>query len=89
VPIQPTQLYSSLAGFILFVTALILERKQLKDGLLFGIIMIFYALFRFGIDFIRYYENSANFWGNQIIALVFFAGTAIFTFYILKKKRAA
>jgi len=87
VPIQPTQLYSSLAGFILFIAALILERKRLRDGLLFGIIMAFYALFRFGIDFVRYYENSSNFWVNQIIALAFFIGALIFTIYILKKKR--
>jgi phosphatidylglycerol:prolipoprotein diacylglycerol transferase len=86
VPIQPTQLYSSLAGFILFGLALILERKHWRDGLLFGIIMIFYALFRFSIDFVRYYENSSNFWVNQIIALCFFTGTIIFTIYILKKK---
>ena len=54
IPIHPTQLYSSLAGFILFIVALKLEKKHLKDGLLFGIIMMFYALFRFGIDFVRY-----------------------------------
>jgi phosphatidylglycerol:prolipoprotein diacylglycerol transferase len=89
VPIQPTQLYSSLAGFILFIAALILEKKRLRDGLLFGIIMIFYALFRFGIDFVRYYENSSNFWVNQVIALTFFTGAVIFTIYILKKKRTA
>jgi phosphatidylglycerol---prolipoprotein diacylglyceryl transferase len=87
VPIQPTQLYSSLAGFILFITALVLEKKHLRDGLLFGIIMMFYALFRFGIDFVRYYENNANFWVNQVISLTFFIGAVIFTIYIFKKKR--
>lgn len=86
VPIQPTQLYSSLAGFILFCLALILERKHWRDGLLFGIIMIFYALFRFGIDFVRYYENSSNLWVNQIIALSFFVVAIVFTIIILKKK---
>ncbi len=89
VPIQPTQLYSSFAGFVLFALALILERKHLREGLLFGIIMMFYALFRFGIDFVRYYENRANFWTNQIIAFVFFIAALIFTIYIWKKRRTA
>ncbi|MGB9741561.1 MAG: prolipoprotein diacylglyceryl transferase [candidate division WOR-3 bacterium] len=68
-PIHPTQLYSSLAGFILFGLALVLERRRLKPGVLFGTILLLYSLFRFGIDFVRYYENAANFWGNQVVAL--------------------
>lgn len=87
VPIHPTQLYSSAAGFILFGAALILERKHLKDGLLFGTILIFYSLFRFGIDFIRYYEDKSNFWVNQVIALAFFVCAIIFTIIILKRKK--
>jgi phosphatidylglycerol:prolipoprotein diacylglycerol transferase len=86
IPIHPTQLYSSLAGFILFGLALILEKKHWKDGLLFGVILIFYSLFRFGIDFVRYYENSSNLWVNQIIALGFFSLAVIYTIILLKKK---
>ena len=67
--IHPTQLYSSAAGFILFLLALRLERSRLRPGVLAAILLIVYSLFRFGIDFVRYYENSANLWGNQIVAL--------------------
>lgn len=67
--IHPTQLYSSAAGFLLFGIALLIERRRLKDGVLFAIILILYSLFRFGIDFVRYYEDAANFWGNQVVAL--------------------
>ncbi|MEO0010219.1 MAG: prolipoprotein diacylglyceryl transferase [candidate division WOR-3 bacterium] len=67
--IHPTQLYSSLAGFVLFGVALLLEQRKLKPGVLFGIILLLYSLFRFGIDFVRYYEDAANFWGNQAVAL--------------------
>jgi phosphatidylglycerol:prolipoprotein diacylglycerol transferase len=67
--IHPTQLYSSVAGFVLFLFALWLERRRLKDGVLFAVILILYSVFRFGIDFVRYYENSSNFWGNQVVAL--------------------
>ncbi|UCG44153.1 MAG: prolipoprotein diacylglyceryl transferase [candidate division WOR-3 bacterium] len=67
--IHPTQLYSSAAGFILFGLALLLERRRLKDGVLFASMLILYSLFRFGIDFVRYYENASNYWGNQVVAL--------------------
>lgn len=86
-PIHPTQLYSSFAGFVLFISALILEKKHLKDGLLFGIIMMFYALFRFGIDFVRYYENQANFLVNQSIALAIFVCALIWTIIRAKRPR--
>ena len=69
-PIHPTQLYSSAAGFLLFVLALWMERKNLKPGVLSAILLIVYSLFRFGIDFVRYYENASNLWGNQVVALV-------------------
>lgn len=67
--IHPTQLYSSLAGFIMFGIAMLLGRRKLKDGVLFAVVLILYSLFRFGIDFVRYYENASNYWGNQVVAL--------------------
>lgn len=78
-PIHPTQLYSSLAGFVLFGIALLLERRKLKDGVLFSVILALYSLFRFGIDFVRYYEDAANYWGNQVVAL----GLAVFGVVLL------
>lgn len=67
--IHPTQLYSSAAGLVLFGLALLLERRRLKEGVLISVLLILYSLFRFGIDFVRHYEDAANFWGNQVVAL--------------------
>ncbi|MEO0205793.1 MAG: prolipoprotein diacylglyceryl transferase [candidate division WOR-3 bacterium] len=68
--IHPTQLYSSLFGlFLFFFLQRMLHRKH-TQGEIFAYFLIFYAGFRFGVDFIRYYENSANFLINQIISLV-------------------
>jgi len=67
--IHPTQLYSSAAGFLLFLIALWLEKRKLRPGVLSAIMLVIYSLFRFGIDFLRYYENTTNLWGNQIVAL--------------------
>ncbi len=84
--IHPTQLYSSIAGFVLFGVALLLERRRLKPGVLFAIILILYSLFRFGIDFVRYYEDAANFWGNQVVALVLtLFGLALLLIFLRRK----
>lgn len=71
--IHPTQLYTSLAGLIIFFILLKIEKRKPRLGALFGAYLILHAGFRFGIDFIRYYENAANLWTNQIIALALVA----------------
>jgi phosphatidylglycerol:prolipoprotein diacylglycerol transferase len=68
-PVHPTELYSSLAGLILFGIALFFERRRWRPGVLFGVMLTLYSLFRFLIDFVRYYENAANLWTNQYVAL--------------------
>ncbi len=87
VKLLPTQLFSSLAGLVLFVAILILERKKLKPGLLFAIFLFFYSAFRFSIDFVRYYENLSNFLVNQSIAVGLMA-VAVVLFVLLQKKGA-
>jgi len=87
--IHPTQLYSSLAGLLLFLLALWLERRRLKDGVLFALILIVYSLFRVGIDFVRYYEDASNFWGNQVVALALTAiGVALLILFLRLPKKA-
>lgn len=67
--LHPTQLYESIFGLILFFFLNNRLKKSAGSGVVFAQFLIFYGAFRFGIDFIRYYENSANFWINQIIAV--------------------
>jgi phosphatidylglycerol:prolipoprotein diacylglycerol transferase len=67
--LHPTQLYESIFGLALFFFLNNRLKKPGRLGSVFAQFLIFYGGFRFGIDFIRYYENSANFWINQIIAI--------------------
>jgi phosphatidylglycerol:prolipoprotein diacylglycerol transferase len=73
--VYPTQLFSSLFGLLLFLFVLFLERRRLrlnlKDGSIFALTISLYALFRFLIDYLRYFENPLNFLTNQIISLAF------------------
>lgn len=70
IKLHPAQLYNSLIGLVMFFALLNIEkRRRLKPGVLFGIYLILFGGFSFGIDFIRYFENQANFLTNQIIYL--------------------
>ncbi|MBN1893056.1 prolipoprotein diacylglyceryl transferase [bacterium] len=59
--IHPTQLYSSLFGFILMLIVLRLDRKRRPDGFIMSVFFILYGLFRIIVDFFRYYEESVQF----------------------------
>ena len=67
--LHPTQLYESAFGLALFFFLNKRLGKSRHKGAVFSQFLIFYGGFRFGIDFIRYYENNANFWINQVIAI--------------------
>jgi phosphatidylglycerol:prolipoprotein diacylglycerol transferase len=76
--LHPTQLYASLFGLALFFFLYKRLGKPHRRGEIFAYYLIFYGAFRFGIDFIRFYENRANFLINQIIAIgLIICGVAI------------
>lgn len=56
-PRHPSQLYEALfEGLVLFILLLVLAHQpnfRHKDGFLFGVLMAFYGLARFGIEFFR------------------------------------
>jgi phosphatidylglycerol:prolipoprotein diacylglycerol transferase len=53
VPVHPTQIYEIVYNLIIFGILLMLRGRFRPDGSLFLIYLTFYALWRFGIDFIR------------------------------------
>ncbi|UCE18862.1 MAG: prolipoprotein diacylglyceryl transferase [Gemmatimonadota bacterium] len=56
--IHPTQLYASLYGLLIFGLLLFLERFKKFDGFTFWLFLLLYAVARFSIDFVRFYEGS-------------------------------
>ncbi len=82
--IHPTQLYSSLFGLLLFFFLQKMLHRPHRQGEVFALFLIFYGGFRFGVDFIRYYENAGNFFINQIISLIIvIAGI----FFLIRSKK--
>jgi phosphatidylglycerol:prolipoprotein diacylglycerol transferase len=84
--LHPTQLYSSLFGLALFLFLWRRLNKIHKTGEIFAQYLMFSGIFRFGVDFVRYYEDGANFWINQIIALATVIVGAIIFLRVINKK---
>lgn len=57
--IHPTQLYESIAGLALVVVLLVVRRKRRFDGFLFWLFILLYSVFRFGVDFVRFYDRQS------------------------------
>ncbi len=71
---QPTQIYEIIYNLIVFALLFKLRRRLRPDGSLFAIYLSLYALWRFGIDFIR--EGTPFFLGlhqAQVISIIVLA----------------
>ena len=80
---QPTQIYSSLSGLVIFFALIYLYRKKKYDGQIFLFALFFYSIYRFLLEFIRY--NPVHYWiftPNQLLAALLFTGSS----YLLWKK---
>jgi phosphatidylglycerol:prolipoprotein diacylglycerol transferase len=80
VALHPAQLYSSAYGFILFFVLHTLLKRKTFDGQVMAVYLMFEAVFRYLIEYVRYYENEMhlNFLGmdptwNQLISIGLFA----------------
>ena len=87
---HPSQLYEAFfEGIILFIILLLFERRGFlkSPGIISGIFLTFYSIFRFGIEFFRVPDDHLGylFLGltmGQIISLIFL----IIGFYLILKK---
>ncbi len=92
-PLFPIQLVASFYGFFIFGTLSALEKFKRFDGFTFWLMLIFYSVARFTIDFFRYYEESmifarigaVRFTVNQALIVVIFI-FSVFMWNHLRKK---
>jgi phosphatidylglycerol:prolipoprotein diacylglycerol transferase len=97
--LHPTQFYSSLAGLTIFFLLLFTEsrmKKRYSDGFLFFLLLTLYSIWRFSVDFLRGYEESAYVLRstsgglltiNQLISTILFLISAVMIFRLRKRKR--
>lgn len=98
-PIFPIQLVASFYGFLILAILLILERFKHFNGFTFWLMLIFYSVARFAVDFFRYYEESmifarsggVDFTVNQALIVLIFLISIFMWFYLRSrsKKEAA
>ena len=92
--LHPTQLYSSFYGLIILIVVLLLDRKPRFDGFLLSVFFMLYGVFRFSVDYLRYYESSVrvslfgmSFTINQIISFMMFVCGLILFLTLRRKSR--
>jgi phosphatidylglycerol:prolipoprotein diacylglycerol transferase len=74
--IHPTQLYSAIANLVIFLFLRRLLGRRLAAGAVFFTFLIVYGVWRFGVDYLRYYEpnmfvmspDSGITW-NQVVSI--------------------
>jgi phosphatidylglycerol---prolipoprotein diacylglyceryl transferase len=72
--VQPTQIYSSLAGLIIFLILVRLYPKKKYDGQIFLIASCLYSAYRFLLEFVRYNPVHVYiFTPNQLLLAALFA----------------
>jgi len=98
IAIHPTQLYSSLGGFIIFFILIYIGKHKIFNGIIFYSFLILYSIDRFIIDFFRYYEKEmilftigeVNFSVNQgICILLFLIGVTFITINYFRNKMSS
>ncbi|UCE67046.1 MAG: prolipoprotein diacylglyceryl transferase [Candidatus Zixiibacteriota bacterium] len=98
IPLIPAQLYSSIAGIVILAIILVSEKYKRFDGHSFWLTIGLYSIWRFIIDFFRYYEDSMisvtmgdqAFSKNQLLSALFFliSFAAYLIFFFRHKKKA-
>jgi len=87
--VHPTQIYSSLAGLLIFIVLIFVRDKKRYDGQVFIWGIMLYSLYRFLIEFFRY---NVLHWGvfspsQWISAVIFLLGMGALVFRRLSAKR--
>jgi phosphatidylglycerol:prolipoprotein diacylglycerol transferase len=95
VPIFPIQLVASFYGFLILAILIFLERFKHFNGFTFWLMLIFYSVARFTVDFFRYYEQSmifariggVDFTVNQALIVLIFLISVFMWFYLRNRSK--
>ncbi len=89
--LHPTQVYSSMLGFLGWGLLLLLDKKPFTTGMTFARFLIFYGVSRFVVDNFRWYEEGSPHLGNltasQLISIVLISLGSIIIVGIRRKSR--
>jgi phosphatidylglycerol:prolipoprotein diacylglycerol transferase len=89
-PVIPTQIYTSLGGFLIFFMLLWIKKYKKYDGYTFFSFLILYSISRFTIEFYRFYENNIMIFNFLTITQTVLIGVILVSLVfmnILKKRK--
>lgn len=84
--LHPTQLYASFYGLVIFAVLMLAENRVTKRGAAFGILVAFYGVFRFTLDFFRYYESNMRMLFNLTLNQWISVGMFLVGLYLLLRR---
>ena len=87
IKIHPTQLYSMAACLVIALLLTRIERHDTFRAHTFFYMLLFYGMWRLGVDFIRYYEASAYVWHNLTFNQIISIGLIVFAVIALLSTR--
>ena len=86
VAIHPSQLYASGYGLVIFLLIMYGGRFLAKRGAAFGLFVLCYGVFRFGLDFTRIYETNMRMIGGLTLNQLISIGLMALGIYLLTRK---
>jgi phosphatidylglycerol---prolipoprotein diacylglyceryl transferase len=91
VPLHPTQLYESLAEFLIFAILYRRFNREHTPGAIISLYLVLYSTARFVVEFFRYHEQG-NLWGGPLDASQWISiGLFLFgaSYFVLRRRRVA
>jgi phosphatidylglycerol:prolipoprotein diacylglycerol transferase len=90
--LHPAQIYSSLYGMILFLYLHWRLKRKTFDGQIIGMLFMIEAVFRYAIEYVRYYEESMHFpilgmeptFNHSISIMLFLLGLILYVSQYIK-----
>ena len=93
--LHPTQIYSSIANFVIFLLLWRLAHSRLRAGTVFYSFLVIYGVWRLVIDFFRYYEpamygsiGGATVTWNQLLSVGLIVVGAVLLFRLRRSGEA-
>jgi prolipoprotein diacylglyceryltransferase len=83
-PVHPTALYELLGGGALIGLALLLSRRNLRPGLVFGGVALAYLLLRVSLDSLR--DDPVEMWVSRALFFVIIVIAAFLAAFRLSRK---
>jgi phosphatidylglycerol:prolipoprotein diacylglycerol transferase len=86
IALHPSQLYASFFALVTLILLIVLGKRLTKRGATFGLMLVCYGVFRFTIDFTRFYEDNMQIAAGVTLNQIICVGLFVIGLYLLARK---